>query len=119
MTKSATPLGWDEVTESIAAWPPERRILLIHRLLNTLAAEVVPAGEGARVVRTPLEDPQPRALEAGKAYSVVGPDPRLHRTQDELDEIMARAIERLRTSDPPTDDEVRQILDDARLEKYG
>ncbi len=114
------PLNWDEVAEAVAAWPPDRRILLIHRLLNTLAAEVRPTGEGARKVGTPPKDGEQPAVEPDEAYSVVGPDPRLYRTRDELDEIMTRAIERLRTSrPPPTDDEVRQILDDARWEKYG
>ena len=117
---AARQLDWDAVVEAVSTWPQDRRILLIHRLLNTLASEIRAAGEDALMVGASSDAPRQPTVAPAADRSVVGPDPRVHRTQHELESTVAAVIERLRTGrPPPTDDEVRHILDHARWEKYG
>jgi hypothetical protein len=116
---TAQPLDWDQVAEAVSVWPPDRRILLIQRLLDSLIADIaMPRNDALAARAQPGDADRPAAIPVGRR-PVVGPDPRLHRSPEEMEETLAGAIGRLKNDrPPPTDDEVRRILDDARWEKY-
>ncbi|MGE0544312.1 MAG: hypothetical protein AB7R89_29465 [Dehalococcoidia bacterium] len=91
---SATDQEFESVVKTVRRWPPELQFSLVHEMLHIIAA-----GQAHRSKDGPSEVD-------------VGERPRRS--------TLAHAIGLLRTADPPpTDDEVRRLLEERRIEKFG
>ena len=112
-----------EIVNRVVTWPPQQRVSLARRILETVEVAPQPAtgprGYSADEVIAMLKMPQPTPDDRDDVIQQM--QARYPKLFQHSDTAWVRSLIGLAAGDrpPPTDEEVKQWIDEHRMEKYG